>query len=344
MFDWLRERTKSAETRQQERITAYVDNQLSDADRQQFEAQLRDDAALQAEVSSLQQLKTGLQMMPRTSAPRNFILDPAEFAKPAPAYEARAYPLLRGATVMAGLMLMLLLVFGGLSTGGGDFAASESIAVQATPVQPEVMADAAEMVMEEAVEEEMMAEMAEPVFEEEVVEEAEPILEAEAMLIPENDASASDDETGAAEVQMVPMATASPMPQATESADEGEMMDAEPMSEDVQATAVATAPPASRSAEATAQPTLPLVVLPTETAVETKALPQPTLAPEIQPSSEIADHSTVETVIEQPLVETELAPPRNQPSAFERIAWGVGILFILLLLITLLIRQRLTKF
>ncbi|MGB1253937.1 MAG: hypothetical protein ACPG8W_25235, partial [Candidatus Promineifilaceae bacterium] len=150
MFDWLRELTKSAEIRQQERVTAYVDNQLSEAERQQFEAQMRDDATLQADVALLQQLKSGLKLMPRAAAPRNFILDPAEFATPAPAYEARAYPLLRGATAMAGLMFMLLLVFAAFSSQSRGSMGAPVAMEQVTVEESAENAAAPEIVVEEA--------------------------------------------------------------------------------------------------------------------------------------------------------------------------------------------------
>ena len=94
MLDWLRERRKSAETRREEQINAYVDGALDALETRQFESEMRADPALEAEVVALRRIKGGLQMLPRRRAPRNFTLDPAVYGKP----ERAASPLLYPAT------------------------------------------------------------------------------------------------------------------------------------------------------------------------------------------------------------------------------------------------------
>ncbi|HFC11908.1 MAG TPA: hypothetical protein ENJ56_03615, partial [Anaerolineae bacterium] len=110
MFNWLRGLTISAETRRQERTIAYVDGTLSEKEKVQFAAEMARDAALQAEVAELQQLKATLQAVPRQPVPRNFILDPAAFAKvkPKPAYDVRFYPVLRAATALSALLFIVM--------------------------------------------------------------------------------------------------------------------------------------------------------------------------------------------------------------------------------------------
>ena len=77
MLDFLRNLTKSAEEKRQEQLHAYVSDSLSEKERQQFEASLAADEALQAEVDNLQQMRQLLRQMPRRRAPRHFTLDPA---------------------------------------------------------------------------------------------------------------------------------------------------------------------------------------------------------------------------------------------------------------------------
>ena len=337
MFDWLRELTKSAEIRQQERITAYVDNQLSQAERQQFEAEMRDDAALQAEVDALQRLKTGLRAMPRAAAPRNFLLDPAEFTKPAPAYEARAYPVLRGATVMAGLMFMLLLIFGTLTNGGNLTSAPvamESIAVE----DGAMMEEAAEIVAEPLLQpmDEAMAEaepMPEPVAEEaeevivvatqliEVVVEQE--LEAEAMADEVmadaepalEEAAPAMDESGAA------TANFSEAPTVAADARSAESLIIVPPTE---------TPELAKSAE----------IVPSPTPAPSPTLSPPTLSAEIQATDEIAEHDVISTEISEPPAEG-VQGLSDVPNVRTRLMIGVGVLFVLLLVATIVIRQRL---
>lgn len=111
MWDWLRGWLQSAETQRLETISAYVDDALTPAARRRFEAELGRDVALQSEVAHLRQIKAGLRQLPRADVPRNFTLDPARYSRPARAPEVRLYPALRLATVVAGLLFMLAVVF-----------------------------------------------------------------------------------------------------------------------------------------------------------------------------------------------------------------------------------------
>ncbi len=118
MMDWFREKRKSAEMRREERSTAYVDGQLSAAERTRFEAEMAEDERLQADVAALQQVKSALSNLPTQPVPHNFLLDPAAYRKPAPAYGARAYPVLRGATALAALVFIFAMSFSFFPFGG----------------------------------------------------------------------------------------------------------------------------------------------------------------------------------------------------------------------------------
>ncbi|MCB0016101.1 MAG: zf-HC2 domain-containing protein, partial [Anaerolineales bacterium] len=50
MFDWIRNLTKSAAEKQQELLTAYVDDELTPAERQRFEQMMAGDELLRAEM------------------------------------------------------------------------------------------------------------------------------------------------------------------------------------------------------------------------------------------------------------------------------------------------------
>ena len=50
MFDWLKNLRKTEEEKQQEQLTAYIDGELSAAERRTFEQQLEQDDALRSNV------------------------------------------------------------------------------------------------------------------------------------------------------------------------------------------------------------------------------------------------------------------------------------------------------
>ena len=60
MFDWIRNLTKSAAEKQHEMLTAYVDDELSAADRGRFEQMMAADEALRAEVARQHQFKLAI--------------------------------------------------------------------------------------------------------------------------------------------------------------------------------------------------------------------------------------------------------------------------------------------
>jgi anti-sigma factor RsiW len=147
MFDFWRNLTKSKAEKQQELLHAYIDNALSPARRQQFEAQLAQDAELRAEVASLRQIKQMVSALPRRPVPRNFTLEPARYGRPAPQPLLQAYPALRLATAMTAVLFVLLLALDWGTPGpsptsffAADSAENETIAFhleEAAPMAPE---------------------------------------------------------------------------------------------------------------------------------------------------------------------------------------------------------------
>jgi hypothetical protein len=63
-------------TRDYELISAYMDNQLSDKDRTQFEARLKVDPELGKELTELTNTRSMIRDLPRLRAPRNYYLKP----------------------------------------------------------------------------------------------------------------------------------------------------------------------------------------------------------------------------------------------------------------------------
>lgn len=129
MFDFVRNLGKSADDKRQERLNAYVDGALSPAARQQFEQEMAQDAALRAAVAQLQQIKATLRALPPRPVPRNFMLDPALYGRPAGNPAGQWYPVLRAATALSALLFVVVLVLN-LFLAGGSAPAMSEMAVQ----------------------------------------------------------------------------------------------------------------------------------------------------------------------------------------------------------------------
>lgn len=110
MFDWLRNLLKTKDERHQERLTRYLDGSLPTAERQAFEQTLAQNPSLQADLQAQQQVKQILRQLPRQSAPRNFVLDPALYAKRQPSTAEQLYPKLRLATAVMAVLLVGVIV------------------------------------------------------------------------------------------------------------------------------------------------------------------------------------------------------------------------------------------
>jgi len=74
---FLRNLTKSDEERRQEVLTAYLDDNLSPKDKQQFEQLLYSDESLRRDLEQQRSIKQAMAQLPRMRAPRSFTLDPS---------------------------------------------------------------------------------------------------------------------------------------------------------------------------------------------------------------------------------------------------------------------------
>jgi hypothetical protein len=278
MFDLLRNLTKSSDDKQQELLHAYLDDELTPAERQRFDQTLARHPDLQRNLAQSRMLKQQLRQLPRRPIPRSFQLDPAEYAPPQRQPLFQLYPAMRLATVMTAFFFILAVaadLF--LETGGMETfsAPGEDVAMIADEAFDET---AAEQMVEVT---RVVTEM-EQVVEEPAAEELEEIVEVEAA------AESAAEESEPAEARAEPAASPA------EAAEEG-------------APAEADGVDAEGESLVAAAPTAPAVGAVVETPT-----PAATVA---QATSEIAetelaesDRSTAPTSV------TSVAPPSSDPS------------------------------
>lgn len=177
MFDFLRNLTKSAEEKRQETVAAYLDEVLRGRARQQFEQEMAQDETLRLEVEQLLLIKQSLRQLPQRDVPRNFILDPAKYGRPARQPWVQAYPVLRAATAMTAFFLIFAFAAGIFTnTGSGEAALSAPAADVAQVELTSVVTEATESLAFEAdaAANEVEEPVAESAAEEEAMDEAEP--------------------------------------------------------------------------------------------------------------------------------------------------------------------------
>lgn len=282
MLDFLRNLTKSAEEKRQERLNAYLDGELAPGEQRQFEQEMAEDTALRAEVEELRWTKTNVQRLPRLRAPRNFTLDPAVYGQTAPGRAWQAYPALRVATALTAFFFALAFVMDLLTPAGAlDQPALRLLqGGEARVAETESTADEAAAEVEEAAEPEIA--MQEAPAEEPEAEALEAPAEEEAL-------AQSFEITRTLEAEQ---AEAPPVGDAAEQAAE----------EVVEAEVAESEDGADRDATVTRRAAAPAASGGQITATEEIAglAPSPTLA------------ATIEAV--QPEVATETAPPTLPPS------------------------------
>lgn len=103
---WLERRRREHDD---ELLSAYIDGQLLGRARQEFEARLAREPELRARLEATRRVLGLVRSLPTVPAPRNFILDPARYGRPARMRQvARWYPALRLATTLATALLILV--------------------------------------------------------------------------------------------------------------------------------------------------------------------------------------------------------------------------------------------
>ncbi|MGC9334393.1 MAG: anti-sigma factor family protein [Anaerolineae bacterium] len=145
----LRGRKKSEQERRDELLSAYLDGELGEGERQRLEARLARDVPLRAELRALQQTVSLMRELPEVAAPRNFILSESmvEQRQPALKPEPRARrtwaaPLLTAATAVVSLLFVVVLAGDLLLPGIGGLASAPEPMEQAQEI-PEIALQAA---------------------------------------------------------------------------------------------------------------------------------------------------------------------------------------------------------
>ena len=346
MFDFLRNLTKSAEDKRHETVAAYVDGTLDGRLRQQFEQEMAQDATLQAEVEQLRVVRQSLRQLPMRDVPRNFVLNPADYKKPAPQPWVQAYPVLRTATAMAAFFFIFALAAGTFTgLGGGEPAISapaadiaqveaveelgpaESFATAADAAADEEMAGepaADAMMADEEMAEEEMAE--EEQIEEETVEEIEETMAEDSAAAPPVLAATAP-----------ALATASP--QATETA-QGHSGTADDSSADeVPAPESTTLPTPTVSTLPRVTPPTPLPERDLElTEADEAASSEIADAPEAEIDSLANEVGEDDAAVGETAVSNEPIPVSSRPLPWLQI--GLGLLLLLLVGLTFYARKQ----
>jgi hypothetical protein len=136
--------------RDAEKISAYLDGQLSEAEARRVAARLKSDPQLAAVAEELRQARLLLRQTPRRRVPRNFLLTPrmAGLKPPVP----RAVSFMRFASALAAFLLFVTFAvniagplsvtiapmgYGGMGGGPTDETLSEpSMQMEAVPAEP----------------------------------------------------------------------------------------------------------------------------------------------------------------------------------------------------------------
>jgi hypothetical protein len=154
---------KRDQERRDELLSAYLDDELSDRERERLEAQLAADADLRSDLEALRRTVTMTRDLPAVSAPRNFILSPSMVAQdarqPSKPAESRsqlgwAAPILTAVTATVSLLFVLVLA-GDLLLGGVGFGApprqeASPMAMEAAPTEEPVESERAGVAATEA--------------------------------------------------------------------------------------------------------------------------------------------------------------------------------------------------
>lgn len=330
MFDFLRNLTKSEEEKRQETLTAYLDNSLTPGERQAFEEQLRSDSALQASLEQQLLVKQQISQLPRMRAPRNFTLDPAAYGRPAPQPAIQLYPVLRAATALAAIMIIFLFLLDLFTTtGDGAERAAEPpipfaiVSQEEALERPEDAGGTSQEVLPAAPAETFT----EPAVEEESAEEAEEPAEAavEEEMAEEAMEEAPAEQPAAGEEEAAP--PAEPVVVAEGEAAE-EPTSIQPTERSLTVTKESEPETTTEEGLATDQ-----VLIPTTTLGFT-----PTITSDIETNVDL--FSTAPAVPTTPVGLDQTAESQPIPP-IQLLQIGLGILFLVLLAATLLVRRQL---
>ena len=120
------------EEQRKERLSAYIDGELSPRKQARLEMDLEQDPSLRADLEELHQLVQMIRSLPRISLPRSFTLDPAAYSHVVPR-RFQLYPAMRIATIAATLMFIALTAGGFLADNLPQMASAPAEVVVMEP-------------------------------------------------------------------------------------------------------------------------------------------------------------------------------------------------------------------
>jgi len=217
--------TENISRRDWERLSAYLDQQLSAKESARLKARMQTDIVLLNAFKELQMARVALKQLPHLRAPRNFTLTP-EMVGIRKQQPSRWYPAFRFASMLTSLLFVFIIV--------GDFFSRGAVTMQQDMASP-AMIPAAEVSVAESIEAEIVS--GESYSDVEVgLLEVEPAPEMEAINSAEEgiageDASVEIATEAAAEERDTAMAE-SPAPLVAEEDTAGEEYSVEKTSED----------------------------------------------------------------------------------------------------------------
>ena len=327
MFDFLRNLGRSEDEKQQEAVSAYLDNELAPADRDRFEQQLALNSSLQDELAEMQLWQQQMRNLPVRRAPRNFTLDPALYGRSQRQPFAGAYPMLRSATAVTAFLFVIALAANlYLGSISGDTASQPaSVAMQEmAPVADEAeLAGVATSAIEMAAEEQPETFMLEESIDKEADEVPVEIVELE-----EATAKNAEEEVLSAEAETVEG-------DALLSEKPGELLPLSPALEMIEGTAQ---PPVAR--DIAAAPPAQTAVVEEDGVQRAEEAPQPAATLDQAEDQVLSSVESQEFV--QPAFEDDAVPTAPSPmtGALGPVVIGLGLLFIFLTILTLLARIR----
>jgi hypothetical protein len=127
-----------------ELLSAYLDGELSDREKERLEQRLARESALRADLDDLRETVALVNDLPRLKAPRNFTLDPAVYGRPVPWWQ-RLFTLksalqlsgAMGAVASVALIIVaVLLTQSSPNNASQPVSESAQIAMQATQTEP----------------------------------------------------------------------------------------------------------------------------------------------------------------------------------------------------------------
>ena len=313
MLDYLRNWTKSKEEKRQEALNAYLDDALAPEQRQQVESELAQDEALRVELDQMRLLQQQMRQLPRRRVRRNFVLDPALYGRPQREPLVQAYPVLRTATALAAFFFIFAFA--------ANLFLNNRVGMMPAAAPAMIEQEAGEALIAEAVVEEAEAE---PMAMEEPAEES--LMFEEMAVDPEFEKSA--DEAGN-ELELLEMDSEAAAP--LESAASAEGPKTESLVEEDRA--LAAAPTMAIEGTEEAELTAEQQALPKAAATELAMQPGPRSAEE----SRVGDDASIDS--------SEIQTPRAERAFWTNsmglIVLFLGIVFVILIVLTLLARRRL---